>query len=222
MKMLISVAAAGMLRASTAQGALVDLTDNTFTDVTYEVFPNLTLGPIVAFDETVGGVTFSFATAEQFRTVGTWGDGTTNAAGPWALQFGGAGGNPDIFTLTVDTDIQLDAFHGFAQQFNTHPIFDVTGVDVSSVGNAFTTEGFLGSATPVADSFVGGPLQLRAGTVYTFTTTNAGAATNGYITALEFTLSDTGQQGDVPVPGIAWLMMAGLAASATSVRSRKP
>ena len=124
----IAIISAGLLiLGSAAQASTIDLTDNTFTSVTYDG-----AGPINAFDELVDGVTFSFATGGQFRNVGTWSDGTTGATGPWALTFGGGGGNTTTFTLTVDAAVQLDSFVGLGQSLNTNPIFDVSGSGVSS------------------------------------------------------------------------------------------
>ena len=200
-----------LLMVGGANAAVIDLTDNTFTSVTYEVFPGGALGPITAFDETSSGVTFHFSTTGQFREVGTWGNGMFNSP-PFALQFGGGGLNPQSFVLSVDADVQLESFSGLAQIFNTNPIFDVTGPGVSSLGNTFSSAGFLATATPVVESFAGGPLNLTANTPYSFVVGNAGTVTTGFLTGLNFTPSNTGgtvNPPTVPVPPAALLILAG-------------
>jgi hypothetical protein len=167
-------------------------------------------GPIEEFVETVDGVDFTFSAKPvngQFRNVGPWGNGTTNTTAPWGLSFGGGGGNTATFTLTASQDVTLNAFLGFAQQFNTGAIFDVTGTGVSSAGNAFSTAGTLASGTPVSESFVGGALSLTAGEVYTFTTTNAGAATLSHLTGIDFT--KVSAPANVPLPAGLPLLVGG-------------
>lgn len=200
-----------------SNAATIDLTDNTFTSVTYQSFVQGPLGPIIQFTETVDGVVFDFQTTGQFRNVGTWGNGTTAVSPPWALTFGGGGGNASSFTLTASVDVILNSFLGFAQQFNTGAIFDVTGGSVSSVGNQFSTAAFLSLGTPVADSFVGGPLALEAGVTYSFTTTNAGVSTQSHLTGLDFTKVNQGGGGGggggavIPLPAGLPLLLTGLA-----------
>ncbi|WP_299727544.1 VPLPA-CTERM sorting domain-containing protein [uncultured Tateyamaria sp.] len=210
MKSFIPLIGAVLIAASSASAAVVDLTDNTFTSVDYVDFVQGPLGPIEEFVETVDGVAFTFSAKSvsgQFRNVGTWGNGMFGG-GPHALSFGGGGGNTATFTLSASADVTLNAFVGFAQQFNTGAIFDVAGAGVSSTGNAFSTAAFLASGTPVADSFVGGPLSLMAGQVYTFTTTNSGVATQSHLTGLDFTTVQ--QPPAVPLPAGLPLLLAGL------------
>ena len=185
---------------SAASAATVDLTDETFVpgSVTYD-----SAGPINGFQEAVDGVTFTFATGGQFRNIGAW----TSVIDPAdaALSFGGGGGNASSFTLMVSADIMLTSFLGFAQQFNTGAIFDVTGLGVASLGNSFATEGFLLSGTPGVNSFIGGPLQLLSGELYTFTTTNSGFATLSHLTGLEFS-----KIAPIPLPAGLPLMLLAL------------
>lgn len=212
MKTTILAAAIAALSFGAANAASIDLTDNVFTSVDYVDFVQGPVGPIEEFVETVDGVAFTFSAKlvnGQFRNVGPWGNGTTNTTAPWGLTFGGGGGNTATFTLSASQDVTLNAFLGFAQQFNTGAIFDVTGTGVSSLANAFSTSGSLSSGTPVSESFVGGPLSLTAGQVYTFTTTNAGAATQSHLTGLDFT-KVTPPPSSVPLPAGLPLMAAGL------------
>ena len=212
-----AIALLGLVTSVNAKAAIVDLTDNTFTSITHESFVQGAIGPPIAFEETVGGVVFSFARISgQFRQVATWGDGTTNLSGPFVADIGGGAGSVSAFTLSVSQAVSLNSFIGFAQQFNTNPIFDVTGGSVSSIGNTFSVAGFPGSAIPAVDDFVGGPLALEAGTVYTFDITNSGPATRGYITGLDFTAETT----TVPVPAALPLLLTGLAALGLLSRRR--
>lgn len=206
MKLLAS-ALALCLAGVSAQAATINFTDNSFSESPTHSFA----GPIVAFSETVAGVTFSFA-GGQFREVGTWLNGTTNSTAPWALTFGGGGGNTANFTFTVSEDVTLTGFSGLGQQFNTSPIWDITGTGVSSLGNAFSTVGFMGG-TPTAETFVGGPLSLTAGITYTWTTTNNSASTVGHLHSLSF------ETAAVPLPATLPLLMLGV--GALGLRRRK-
>ncbi|MEQ8232643.1 MAG: hypothetical protein RKL32_13110, partial [Gammaproteobacteria bacterium] len=120
--------AAGLFAlAGTTHAATIDLTDAQFSAVTYETFVQGPIGPVVAFDETVDGVTFAFERlGGQFRKIAVWGDGNTGAP-PFVMDVGGGGGSVTGFTLVASQDVTLEAFSGFAQQFNDAPIFDVTG-----------------------------------------------------------------------------------------------
>lgn len=212
MNTTIPMIGALLIAASSATASTIDLTDNSFTSVDFVDFVQGPVGPIEEFVETVDGVAFTFSAASvngQFRNVGTWGDGTTNVSGPFGLTFGGAGGNTSSFTLSASQDVTLNAFLGFAQQFNTGAIFDVTGSGVASTGNAFSTSGFLSTGTPVSDSFAGGPLSLTGGETYTFTTTNAGVLTQSHLTGLDFTAATT-NPAPVPLPAGLPLLLAGL------------
>jgi len=205
--------------SSSATASTINLTDNAFTSVDFVTFAQGPIGPIAEFVETVEGVAFTFSARSvngQFRAVGTWGNGTTNANPPFALSFGGSGGNTSVFTLSASQDVTLDAFTGFAQQFLTGAIFDVTGAGVSSTGNAFSTSAFLSGGTPVSDSFAGGPLSLIGGELYTFTTTNPGASTQSHLTSLEFTVP-----APVPLPAGLPLFLAGMGGLAFMRRRQK-
>ena len=216
MKHLLMAAAAAISLGTASGAASIDLTDNSFSSVTYQSFPGGALGPIKQFSETVDGVVFDFQAGGQFRAVGTWGDGSFST-GPFALTFGGGGGNTANFDLTVSQDVILNSFSGFAQRFVTGAIFDVTGGSVSSVGNQFSTSAFLATGTPVADTFVGGPLTLEAGVLYSFTTTNAGAATQSYLTGLDFTKVSAAV---IPLPAGLPLLLSGLIGFAILRRRR--
>ncbi|MCB1743321.1 MAG: VPLPA-CTERM sorting domain-containing protein [Gammaproteobacteria bacterium] len=210
-----TILAAGLLcLAGPLQAATINLTDGQFSAVSYETFVQGPIGPIIGFSETVDDVTFTIARISgQFRGVGAWGDGSFDSA-PFELDFGGGGGSVSSFTLMASRDVTLDTFSGMAQQFNTAPIFDVIGPNVASIGNAFSVSGFLGSDAPGTDPFVNGPLSLQAGAVYTFSVSNAGAATRGYITELGFSVAP------VPLPPAALLMLSGLA-GLTMLRRRR-
>lgn len=213
--MMKGVLAAGLLVfGSSVQAAMIDLTDGVFSAVSYETFVQGPIGPIVAFSETVDGVTFAFErTSGQFRRVGPWGDGNFDSL-PFEMDFGGGGGSASGFSLVVSHDVTLNSFSGMSQQFNTGPVFDVSGNGVSSLGNAFSVSGFPGSDLPGTDSFVGGALNLVAGESYQFTVSNAGAATLGYLTAFDFTAAP------VPLPpALAMLLPAVVGIAARRRRS---
>lgn len=213
--MMKGILAAGLLVfGGAAQAATVDLTDGAFSAVSYETFVQGAIGPIVAFSETVDGVTFAFArTSGQFRRIGPWGDGNFDNP-PFEMDFGGGGGSASGFSLVVSHDVTLNSFSGMAQQFNTGPVFDITGSGVSSLGNAFSVSGFLGSDVPGTDSFVGGALNLVAGESYQFTVTNAGVVTLGFLTAFDFTAAP------VPLPpALAMLLPAVIGIAAKRRRS---
>ena len=219
MKYLLGAALALGLGTFSAQAATVDLTDNSFASVDYVDFVQGAVGPIEEFVEAVDGVLFTFSAKSvngQFRNVGTWGDGSFST-GAKALSFGGGGGNTASFTLSVSHDVTLNAFLGFAQQFNTGAIFDVTGLGVGSLGNAFGTTGFLSTGIPGTNGFVGGPLSLVAGQLYTFTTTNNGAATLSHLTGLDFTKA----MAPIPLPAGLPLLLLGLGGLAL-VRKKRP
>jgi len=203
MRQVLYAAGLAML-ASGATAATIDFTDETFVpgSVTYA-----SAGPINGFQETADGVTFTIATSGQLRNIGPWLT-IIDPAFP-ALTFGGGSGNASVFTLSASADVMLNAFLGFAQQFNTGAIFDVTGAGVASTGNSFSTEGFLGSGIASVKSFAGGPLNLQAGEVYTFTTTNAGSATQSHMTGLEFTKTQ-GVGATIPLPAGFPLLLSGL------------
>jgi hypothetical protein len=197
------------LAAPAANAATIDLTDNSFTNVTYESFVQGPTGPIIAFTETVAGVSFSFQrVVGQFRDIGPWGSGSFNTP-PFSADIGGGGGSVSEFTVTADADITLTAFWGLGQQGNPDPIFTVIGGSVISAGNAFSATGSLGGSNPTAptsNSFVGGPLNFTAGQAYTFDITNSSPSVQGYLTALEFSTT-----AEVPVPAGLPLALGGLA-----------
>lgn len=204
MRLFVYAAIAAVFGGTVSNAATVDLSDNTFTSVVYETFATGPTGPIIAFTETVAGVTFSFAASGQFRAVGTWGNGTTNVSAPWAVDVGGGGGATPSFTLSVSQDVTLTSYSGIKNTIS-NPLFDVTGGSVSSTGNGFSVAGFLGSTAPGTESFQGGPLNLVAGTTYTFNVSNASVITQGYFTSLDFTAAVAA----VPLPAGAPLLAAG-------------
>lgn len=208
----IAALAVTTMATAAAQAATltIDLTDNIFVPGSVVYSPS---DPIVQFGESAGGVTFTFATTGLFREVGTWNNGTTVVNPPWALTWSG-GGNPGVFTLSVDADVELTGFLGFDRRGLTGVVFDVSGSGVSSAGNSFSTAGSItgtNPSTPVLEAFVGGPLSLLAGEVYTFTATNGGASTQSYLTGLEFRLADTGSPTTpIPLPAGVWLLLTAL------------
>jgi hypothetical protein len=206
------IALALAVSGSTASAATMslDLTDNIFVpgSVAYS------FGPIQMFEKTAGGVTFSFTASGSFKQIGTWENGTTQAAGPWALDFGGGSGSPQGFSFSVDQNISLIAYEGF--RFNAldvlpAPIFAISGTGVNSVGNTFPTTGAgsLGIGTPSTIDFAGEPLTLLAGSTYQVTTTNAGATTLGYLTAFNFALP-TPAPAPIPLPAGGLLLLSAL------------
>lgn len=208
MRKTILLASICVFSSVAAEAATVDLTDNSFTSVTYESFAQGAIGPIISFTETVGGVSFNFARSSgQFRQVGTWGDGTTGVNPPYAADIGGGGGSVSSFSLMTSHDVVLSAFLGLGQRFNTNPMFSVTGGSVSSMGNTFGVEGGLGSTPAGSNPFVGGPLALMAGVSYVFDVTNSGVITRGYLTGLEFSSQAVSA---VPVPAALPLLAGGL------------
>jgi hypothetical protein len=77
--------------------------------------------------------------------------------------------------------------------------------------------GFVGTATPGSNSFVGGPLSLLANTLYTFTVTNSGLSTQGYLMSIDFTSSTS----TVPLPAGLPLLMGGLGVLGLVGRKRR-
>lgn len=205
MKRFLGSALIALFGANVASAATVDLTDNSFSAVTYQSFVQGPLGPIIAFSETVAGVTFNFTETGPgtFRQVGTWGNGTSNATAPWALDVGGGGGSTHSFELSVSSNVTLDSFLGIKNTIS-NPLFDVSGSGISSTGNSFSVAGFLGSATPATEQFQGGPLSLVAGNTYTFNISNTSLTTQGYFTGLNFTVAA------VPLPAAAPMLASGL------------
>ena len=55
---------------------------------------------------------FEFVASGQFRNFGTRGSGVANTTRPWALSFGGGGGQASSFTLSVSEDITLNSHEG--------------------------------------------------------------------------------------------------------------
>lgn len=199
-----------------SNAATIDLTDNSFTSVTYESFVQGPIGPIIAFQETESGVAFDFARISgQFRQVGPWGSGNFNTP-PFFADIGGGAGSVSGFTLTASADVTLNAFLGLGQQFNINPVFDVTGTGVSSTGNTFGVSGFPASDPAGSNGFAGGPLSLVAGHTYTFAVSNAGVTTRGYLTGFDFEVV----QAQVPLPAGLPLLLTGFAGFAFMRRRR--
>jgi hypothetical protein len=205
-------AVAAFFISSGVQAATIDLSDAVFSNPTYDG-TNL---PINSFQENSAGVTFTFATAGQFRAIGPWESNASDPGPNYRLVIGGGGGSPASFTLVASQNVALNSFWGLAQQFNTNPIFTVSGTGVSSVGNTFSTVSFPSDAS-VMESFVGAPLNLTAGETYTFTVTNASASTVGWFTALDFTPA----AAPVPLPASLPLLAGGLGLFGVVRRLRK-
>ncbi|WP_425101633.1 PEP-CTERM sorting domain-containing protein [Tropicibacter sp. S64] len=200
----LAIAAAFSICALSAEAAVIDFTDNTFSSTPVYAFG--TSGPITQFTESVDGVTFTFA-GGQFRNVGPWGAGELGTTPPWALSFGGGGGNPSVFTMTASADVLLNSYigHGPLNSGNLTAIFDVTGTGVSSTGNTFSNFGALGDPG-LTFSFAGGPLSLLGGVTYTFTTTNGSANTASTFNSFNVTVAS------VPLPATLPLLLLGLGA----------
>lgn len=211
MKIFSITAIIAFLIGTTASATTIHLDDGIFSNATYSGFGL----PIVSFDETVGGTTFSFATTDQFRHIGPWQTGYDPGGSNKRLTIGG-GGAATSFTLTTSHNVILNSFTGLGQLFNFNPIFDVIGAGVSSIGNTFSTVGFLSFTTPTSNTFAGGPLTLLAGTSYLFSVSNPSYFTTGYITGFDFT-----EVAAVPIPATLPLFLLALGGLVLVARRRK-
>ncbi|GAB4529901.1 MAG: hypothetical protein Tsb0019_31710 [Roseibium sp.] len=209
-KLLLFVCSLGVGAAAplSASASTIVLVDNLFTSVTYENTAAGPLGPIIGFTETSAGVSFDFARISgQFRKIGPWGSGVIGSPS-YAADVGGGGGSVTSFSLTTSHDVLLNSFSGLgAGSPLVNPVFSVTGGAVSSIGNTFSSAGFIGSP-PTTNSFVGGPLALAAGISYIFDFTNAGVVTTGHFTSFNFTKVTT--PTTVPLPAALPLLAGGL------------
>ena len=186
---------------TSAHAARIDLDDNSFASVVYS------FGPIVEFTENTGGVTFEFKSVlGKFRSIGTWSNGFFDDP-PFGMDIGGGGGSASGFTLSANKDVTLNSFEGLGNFGNTNPLIDISGLGVDSQGNTFSSVGFLSRPEEISTNlFVGGPLSLTAGEVYTFTVTNSSASTRGHITGFDFSVAA------VPVPAALPLLATAFAA----------
>lgn len=172
---------------------VVDFTDANFTVV---VDSGINGVPVV-FTETVGGATMTFESTVNLvgirRFINLVPMQTSSG-----IQIGGGGGSTLVFTVSSDVDMILDSFDGSGSTFLPAPVFDVSGPGASSNGNV----------VPVASAtsfFNGGSILLEANEVYTFSVTNSGATTQGFISS--FAVSQP-----VPEPsGTALIALAGFA-----------
>lgn len=136
-----------------------------------------------------------FITGHEFQPVGSDGtifdlEPTDNLVGTdrfllseiTGLRFGGGGGSTIEFEFSVDKDLTLDSYTlGTSGAFLGNPIFDIReGATVLSSGNTAVASGN-------THNFVGGPISLDAGTVYTFETTTFGAAIQSFMATWTYT-----------------------------------
>lgn len=122
------------------------------------------------------------------------------------LRFGGGGGSTLSFDFSINEDIFLNSYTLGTGFFNLDPLFDIReGANVLSLSNS--SAGGAGSV----NGFQGGPIELEAGTNYSFVVTSASAATQSYLGSLNYTVTS------VPEPS----SMATLALGATVIGLRR-
>lgn len=201
---LLRTAVAGLIvlfpSIAAAQSYVVDFTDSDFAVV---VDSGINGVPVV-FTETVGGATLTFESTANLvgitRFINLVPMQTSSG-----IQIGGGGGSTLQFTLSSNVDMILDTFDGSGNAGVSPPIFDVTGPGVSSVGN---TVPIVSATSP----FNGGPLSLQANDLYTFSVTNGGALTQGFLRSFGVTV--------IPEPSSATLVFVASLAGCLTRRRR--
>ncbi|MEO1526444.1 MAG: hypothetical protein AAFX06_13485 [Planctomycetota bacterium] len=100
------------------------------------------------------------------------------------LRYGGGGGSTLSFDFSADRDFTLETYT--ITDDNTvvgNPLFELRdGSVVISTGNP-------GERVTGTRGFTSGPLQLTAGTTYTFQVTNGSAATQSYLNAFGYSVT---------------------------------
>lgn len=164
-----------------------------------------------------------FITGSEFNPVGS--DGTVFAMTPTdnltgadrfqvdaveGLRFGGGGGSTLSFDFSVSQDISLNSYTLGAGFFNRDPLFDIReGASVLSASNSS-----VGGAGSVI-GFQGGPIELEAGTNYSFVVTTFSAATQSNLGSLNYTATS------VPEPSSMAAVSMGVAAIGMRRRLRR-
>ena len=194
MKQLLAAACATVISAGAAFASTVDFTDGTFgvaTPVGTD-FQTIT--------ETADGVTFTLTATNNLVGGARWlGSGTGMSSG---LQLGGGSGSTLAFTLSVDMDVELDGYASTRQTLALGaPTFDILdGASPLSEGNELAPAGS-------SFTFASDPVMLMAGTDYTVTVNNTGAAVQAGLASIDFTKVT---MSPVPLPAGLPLLLAAL------------
>lgn len=152
-----------------------------------------------------GGTVFSMTPTDNLT-----GDDRFQLSDAEGLRFGGGGSSTLSFDFSVNEDIILNSYSLGSGFFNNDPLFDIReGALVLSSSNSS-----LAGAGSV-NSFQGGPIELDAGTNYSFVVTSASAATQSYLGSLDYTVSA------VPEPSVMTAMAAGAALIGMRRRRRR-
>ena len=127
------------------------------------------------------------------------------------LRYGGGGGSTLSFDFSADQNIMLETYT--ITNNNSvlgNPLFNLLeGTTVISLDNP-------GEQTTGTTSFASGPIELAAGTTYTFQVTNGNAATQSYLQQFGYSVTA------IPEPGcLLPLVTLGLATAFRRKRVRK-
>ncbi len=130
------------------------------------------------------------------------------------LRYGGGGGSTLWFSFSTDRDIQLRSYTlTTVPLFLGNPVFDIED-PIGTISSNNTS-----NAAGDTHAFDSGPLNIDAGTVYTFRATTTGAAIQAFMESWDYTA--TGPPPVVPTPAAVWAglgLLAGVGALRTARR----
>lgn len=125
------------------------------------------------------------------------------------LHFGGGGGSTLSFDFSTDQDIQLQSYTIGGGFVLGDPVFDLR--DGSTVLSASNTAIAAGDT----HNFASGPIDIDAGTTYTFITTTFGAGTQSFMASWDYSAKV------IPVPAAAWMGLSLLTTVGTIAAVRR-